>query len=72
MLGWHTVHHFATAVTPVLAGNRLKMSLDLSPSSGVMAMTYVGVAAAVAIPAFIKYTSRSKDAAAQMNGTLVH
>ena len=59
-------------MTPVLAGNRLKMSLDVSPTGSVMAMTYIGIASAVAIPAFMKYMQRSKDAAAQMNGTLVH
>ncbi len=72
--GYHGFRKLAPKITPKLVGDRLTVdypfSLEGEGSASTMMMTtvaVVGILAAIAIPAFMKYIRRSKTVEATMN-----
>jgi hypothetical protein len=71
IIGAAYARSYAARLKPRRTGNRLSVSLDLglSGAGSAMIVPVIGILAAVAIPAFMDYTKRSKktEAALQLN-----
>jgi len=61
VVGAHTLAHLAAVFHPKVEGNQLRFDLALDSPNLVVVVAVVGVLAAVAIPAFMKYVSKSKS-----------
>jgi type II secretory pathway pseudopilin PulG len=72
IIGAAYARSYAARLKPRRTGNRLSASLDLGladtgAASAVTAVTVIGILSAVAIPAFMDYTKRSKRPEAALN-----
>jgi type IV pilus assembly protein PilA len=68
IVGYHMAKGFTELIDPKIEGNRLTLELPMigGDSAGAMFVPMVGVLAAVAIPAFMKYIKKSKSSEASM------
>lgn len=66
-LGHYWARRFQTVFTPVLAGDKLVLDVEISMSDPAMLSASLGVVAAIAIPALTKYMRRSKTSEAKIN-----
>ena len=64
ILAYYNSQSLAAALKPIVDGNTLRLDFDLLGGgiSGTMVVAGIGVLSAVAIPAFTKYTKKSKTA----------
>jgi hypothetical protein len=60
IVGYHSMRKMVKEVEPKLEGDRLFSSYRFPKDTSQLMFAYLGVASAVAIPAFIKYTRKSK------------
>ncbi len=66
-LAHYWARRFRSVFTPVLAGDKLVLDVDVSMKDPAVLTAAIGVVAAIAIPALIKYMRRSKTSEARMN-----
>lgn len=66
-LGHYWARRFQAVFTPVLAGDKLVLDVDISMRDPAMLSASLGIVAAIAIPALTKYMRRSKTSEARVN-----